>query len=275
MSLLALHVLLQAGVLVISPPAPTVGDTITVTRTLDVPAEARVRAQPLGSSLLVEPLADPVVSRAAKGVVIRYTLALFEAGRHPVGLPPVELLYRDGRVELRPEDTAWVSVRSVLPAGDSVPEPAASLGPVARHPIDYRPLIALLGAVLLLTLGGAFARRRTQRGPAREAPKHLPAVAPLARWIAAGEPRAVAAVATDRLRNRIAQLAPEADRALSAEECIAVLEARRSDWPIRDLGEALLALERARFAPAISGDVAVLVSQVDRLLESLPTGPVT
>ena len=73
MSPLALHVLLQAGVLVISPPAPTVGDTITVTRTMDIPAEARVRAQPLGSSLLIEPLADPMVSRAARGVVIRYT----------------------------------------------------------------------------------------------------------------------------------------------------------------------------------------------------------
>src|SRR5204863_484279 len=84
-------------------------------------------------------------------------------------------------------------MRSVLPAGDSVPEPAASLGPVARRPGDYRPLIALLGAVLLLTMGGAFARRRTRRGLAREAPTNLPAVAPLARWIAAGEPRAVAA----------------------------------------------------------------------------------
>ena len=39
MSLLALHALLQAGVLVIAPAAPTVGDTITVARAMEVPAE--------------------------------------------------------------------------------------------------------------------------------------------------------------------------------------------------------------------------------------------
>jgi hypothetical protein len=83
----------------------------------------------------------------------------------------------------------------------------------------------------------------------------------------------VAAVIAERLRGRIAVLVPEAGRGLSTEECLTVLEQRRSDWPIRDLGAALRGLERARFAPAGSGDVAALVKQVDDLLADLPGAP--
>ncbi|MBI4501348.1 MAG: hypothetical protein HY700_09325 [Gemmatimonadetes bacterium] len=270
MSVATLGILLQAGALLVSPPAPTVGDTITVTRTIDVPAEARARAQPLGSSLLIEPLAEPIMLRTRKGIMVRYTFAMFEAGRHPVGLPPVELLYRDGRVELRPEDTAWVSVRSVLPPGDTLPQPAGSLGPIARHPTDARPLLVATATVLLAAGGWAVTRRRRRRRRESEAAPAAPAAPPVERWIAAGEARAVAAVVADRLRNRIAELAPEADRALSAEECIGVLERRRPDWPLRDLSDALRALERARFAPAVPGDVAALVRQVGALLQALP-----
>jgi hypothetical protein len=52
-----------------------------------------------------------------------------------------------------------------------------------------------------------------------------------------------------------------------------ILEQRRSDWPIRDLGETLRELEHACFAPAVSGDVAALVKQVDHLLANLPSSP--
>jgi hypothetical protein len=92
------------------------------------------------------------------------------------------------------------------------------------------------------------------------------------RWIAAGEGRAVAAVAAERLRDHLARSVPEAGRALSTDECIAVLEERRRDWPLRELGETLRGLERARFAPAVPGEVALLVDQVESLVESLPPG---
>lgn len=124
---------------------------------------------------------------------------------------------------------------------------------------------------MLLAAGGwAVTRRRRRRRRESEAAPAAPAAPPVERWIAAGEARAVAAVVADRLRNRIAELAPEADRALSAEECIGVLERRRPDWPLRDLSDALRALERARFAPAVPGDVAALVRQVGALLQALP-----
>jgi hypothetical protein len=269
-SLPAFALLFQAGAMVISPPAPTVGDTITVVRTIPVATDVRARAQPLGSSLVIEPLADPVVSRGAQGITIRYTLALFEAGRHPVGVPPVELLYRDGRVELLPGDTAWVTVRSVLPSrGDSLPPPKESLGPIARFPTRSWPLATMVGAALVITGGWGVARRRV-KPPEREVnPRTTEPAAPLMRWISAGEGRAVAAVAADRLRNRIAELVPEADRALSTDECITVLETQQPDWPLRDLGDTLRGLERARFASTIPSDVALLVDQVDTLLGGL------
>ena len=81
--------------------------------------------------------------------------------------------------------------------------------------------------------------------------------------------RRPAAVAAERLRARIARLVPRADRALSAEECISVLEEERPDLPLRDLADTLRALERARFAPAVPSDVALVADQVDVLLKSL------
>jgi hypothetical protein len=264
-----LAVLFQAGALVVSPPAPTVGDTITVVRTIQAAADVRARPQPLGSSLLVEPLADPVVVRSGPGITIRYTLALFEPGRHPLGLPSVELVYRDGRVDQLRGDTVWITVRSLLPKTDSLLEPKGSLGPVSRFPTRTTPLLVMV-AVVVTTVGGWVTVRRRLK-PAGEPPvaAGVEATAPLMRWIAAGEGRAVAAVAADRLRSRIAALSPEASRALSAEECIRILEERHPDWPIRELSDVLHGLERARFAPAMPGDVALLVDRVDSLMDSL------
>jgi hypothetical protein len=264
---LSLAFLVQ-GAIVISPPAPTVGDTINIVRSITVPSEARARAQPLGSSLLVEPLADPIVLRTAAGTTVRYTVALFEPGRHAVGIPTVELLYRDGRVDVLPGDTAWVTVRSLLPAGDSLPPPKGSLAPIPTFPTRTTPLYAMVGLVVLAIGGWTAARWRVRAMPPAEDGTGNPPTPPVARWIAAGEGRAVAAIAADRLRERIAELAPEADRALSTEECIAVLEEKHPDWPIRDVSELLRSLERARFAPAAPSDVATLVDRVQQLIEA-------
>ncbi len=270
--MIGLAVLMQAGTMVITPAAPTVGDTITIVRTLAAPAEARGRAQPLGSSLLVEPLAEPSVGRNSQGLVIRYTLAMFEAGRHPVAVPPVELVYRDGRVELVPADTAYVSVRSVLSAADTLREPASSLAPVPRYPTRTWPLFAIIGAVTLGATGWGLVRRRTRPRAEVEVSAVGSVRPPLMQWAAAGESRAVASLAADRLRARLAKAAPDLDRALSTGEIISTLEAKHSDWPIRDLADTLRGLDRARFAPATPTDIAILVDQVDAVLAVLPRG---
>jgi hypothetical protein len=87
--------------------------------------------------------------------------------------------------------------------------------------------------------------------------------------VSTGEARAVAAVAADRLRERIARLVPEADRSLATEECLSVLDAKRPDWPLRDLADLLRGLDRARFAPAVQSEVAQLVRQVDEMVRDL------
>jgi hypothetical protein len=78
---------------------------------------------------------------------------------------------------------------------------------------------------------------------------------------------------TDRLRDRIEREIPEAGRQLSTEECIAVIDEQRREWPVREIEEALNALDRARFAPALPSDVVVLAEQVDELMAGLARGP--
>ncbi len=257
---------------VIAPPAPTVGDTVAVERLVTLGADARLRAEPLASSLLLEPLGEPVVLRVDSGVRVRYTLALFEPGRHAVEMPPVEVLYRDGRVDQIPPDTAWITVAAVVPAGDSLPPPRGSLAPLARFPTRRLPLLLLTSLVLVGAGLWALVRRRRPPMPAPAPAAPGRAVAPLARWMAAGEARAVATLAADRLRACIAALEPRADRRLSAEECIARLDAVRPEWPVRTLAELLRGLERAQFAPAVASDVGALVAQVDELVADLGRG---
>jgi len=273
MNLVLLLALQAADPWIISPPAPTVGDTVVVERLVPVGADARLRAQPLGSSLLVEPLADPVVLRSDSGVLMRYVLALFEPGRHAVAMPSAEALYRDGRVEQIAADTAWITVAAVLPAQDSLAPPRPSQPPLARFPTRRLPLAILAGAVVAGMIGWAVWRRRRRAAPSDVAPVPAVGAAPLARWVSAGEARAVAAVAAERLRARIASLEPRAARTLSAEECITVLEEARSDWPLRAVADTLRGLERARFAPAVATDVEALVVRVDDLMTGLEPAP--
>ncbi|MSR07301.1 MAG: hypothetical protein EXR93_09595 [Gemmatimonadetes bacterium] len=272
MNIVLLFALQAAEPWVISPPAPTIGDTVVVERLVAVGGDARLRAQPLGSSLLVESLADPVVIRSDSGVLVRYVLALFEPGRHAVAMPAAEALYRDGRVEQVPSDTAWITVAAVLPAQDSLAPPQPSQPPLARFPTRPLPLVLFLGLVGALAVAWAVWRRR--RHGVEPGPVAIPgSPAPLARWVSAGEGRAVTTVAAGRLRERIAALEPRAARTLSVEECIAVLEDTRSDWPLRAVVDTLRGLERARFAPAVGTDVDALVARVDDLMTGLEPAP--
>ncbi len=115
---------------------------------------------------------------------------------------------------------------------------------------------------------GVFRRRRRRR-PAWKAAVAKRAELPLAAWLKAGELKAVVTVITDSVRNRIEHLVPEASRQLSTDECLAVVVAAEPDWPHRELGEVLRALDRARFAPAVPADLMVLAERAERLVVSL------
>lgn len=256
----------------VSPSGATVGDTVRLIRRVAVPLGAEVRVAPLASQRTLEPLGEPTVRRGEGAADLTYRVALFEPGRQAVAMPDIELMMLDGRVETVFGDTAWVEVHSVLPAGDSLPPPAASRGPLARSVVRWWPLGTLLGLTLTITGVWGWWRRRVAPRPAHGWSTAEPAPAPLQRWMTAGELRAVAASVADRVREAIAERVPAAGRHLDTESCLAVLERERPEWPLRDLGGVLRELERARFAPAVPGDAALLVDEAEGVLRALDVG---
>ncbi len=251
------------------PAAVAVGDTVYLSRTLPASPRVRARPQPLPSTPIVEPLADPTVELSGDVLVLRYAVAVFEPGVQRIAMPQVELFYPDGNTETVLGDTAVVRVRSVLPAGDSVPPPKPSLAPLPRPRRSGAPVVVLLSLVLAGT--GAWVMRRKRVGPRPRVlePDAPSASAPLRAWVEAGELRAAAAALADQLRRIIAELEPAAEAGLSTEALLVVLRRRCPAWPLGEIEDVLRALERARFAPAVPHDVLSLGEQVGMLGERL------
>lgn len=253
----------------VEPSTVRVGDTVRVERAVSVAAGVEADPMPLDASATVEPLGDPRAMVEEGRLRLWYRMALFTVGRQAIPMPDIELHHPNGDVSMVVGDTAWVDVASVLPAGDTLPEPKPSLGPLARPPVSRFPAVLLVGAVVALTLGWGVVRRRVRPRPARDWIAADSTDPPVSRWMGAGELRAVASTATDRLRARIAEQVPAAGRYLDTEACVAVLERERPEWPLRELSGVLQALERARFAPAVPGDVVVLVDDAESMIATL------
>jgi hypothetical protein len=260
---------LQMSTWVVSPVYVTVGDTVRLVRRVNAAPDVQARLRPLSATPALEPLTRPRAAYAEGDLTMLYTVALFEPGGHAIAMPPAELLHPDGRVETIPGDTAWIEVASVIPAEDTLPMPRAAADPLVRNPSGVIPLLVLFGFVLGAAAAWGVARRRTRPRPGPGDVEIEPAEPPIERWATAGESRAVAAVTADRLRQHIAQLIPRAGRHLDTEECLHVLNDEVPEWPLRETGEVLRALERARFAPAVPSDVVDVVEQADRLKERL------
>ena len=252
-----------------APASVTVGDTVYLTRTLPASPQVRVRPQPLASTAVVEPLADPVVELLGDVLVLRYAVAVFEPGVQRIAMPQVELFYPDGNTETVLGDTALVRVRSVLPPGDSVPPPRTSLAPLPRPRRSGTAAVMLVSLVVAGTGAWVIVRKRVGPRP-RPLEAIAPAVtAPLRAWVEAGELRAAAAALADQLRRTIAGLEPGAEAGLPTEALLAVLRRRCPGWPLAEIEDVLHALERARFAPAVPHDVLSLGEQVGMLTERL------
>ena len=128
----------------------------------------------------------------------------------------------------------------------------------------------LLGVIAgSATWGGLRRRRRRRRSDTRPAPSQDSVAPPIDRWISAGESRAVVTYVAERIRGAIAAWVPPAGRHLDTEACLAILERERPDWPHRDMREVLKSLDRARFAPAVSGDVTDVIDRAELLLSEL------
>ena len=279
MTFAAAVMLLQAAVVwQVVPGDATVGDTVVVEREVIVgdPA-ANMLLGAMESSHLVEPLRVPEAFRTADGFIARYTLAVFEPGEHTIAMPDVELEYPDGRRETLVGGTAFVTVMSVLPFGDSLPPPPprGARIPVVRNITRTMPAALLVTSVVVTIAVWGAARVRSHPRPAWErvggSGEHDQP--PVMRWIAAGEHRAVAAVTMHRVRDRVAQLVPQAGQSLHIEEWLEVLRMHRPNWPLGELGDVMRTLERASFAPAIPSDVIALADAAEVLAQSLePNG---
>ena len=263
------RLVLQGGAWTSTPPRPTVGDTVWLERTLAVPAGWRVRPGRLEPSQDVESLSDPTVHRASGGWTVRYPVVAWTPGPHTLTLPPVWRLGPAGQADSVAGGTAAFAVRSVLPEMGTRPAPKDAMAPLRPERRSILPplLAALLAAGLLL--GGLWWRRRPPR-TLRPAP-HVPVEpeVPDARWLAAGEPKAVAARATRRLRAALAAAVPAAHQALATPECLAALEREAPKAPVRELRDLLSAMDQVAYATAHGVDVSALAERARRLAAEL------
>lgn len=266
-----LLLVVQANGWAAAPGRPTVGDTIRLERTVATLPGWRVRAARLPSATVAEPLGDPAVLAAPGGWVVRYTVVAWTPGDITLDMPPLWRLGPDGSADSLSGGTATFHVVSVIPDSVRSPAPQPSLVPLRLDRSSPFPVIAavlIAGGTLLLFI---LWRRR---GPRRALAGHDPAVAgevPDARWLAAGEPKAVAARAAQRLRRALSHAIPDAHEALSTEECLAAVERARPNAPLRDLRELLLGLDQVAFATAHGVEVAPLAARARALARELST----
>ena len=260
---------LQGGEWTATPATPTVGDTVWLEREIVVPAGWRIRAGRLDATEQAEPLAEPAVRRTRDGWLVRYPIVAWTPGTHVLTLPPVWRLGPDGRADSVPGGVARFLVGSVIPDTVRGPQPRGALAPVRgarRSGVPVAAALLLAGAILAV---GLRWRRRAPVTVPPPPPVPLEREVPDARWLAAGEPKAVAARATYRLRVGLARAIPDARLALSTAECLATVERARPHAPLRELRALLEQLDRVAFASAHGTDLAGLAQMARRLAQEI------
>jgi len=262
-------VALQAPTWTAAPTAPTVGDTVVLERLVPTETGAVGRTRQLDASEQLEPLTPPEIRSAAGGLMVRHAVALFAPGLHRIAMPAIEVLHADGTVEVIMGDTADVEVAAVIPDTIAQPAPKPSLGPIARPVRDARRVAVPVVVVLILLAAWLSVRRRTRPVVVPPASPPAPVELPLMRWLAAGEWRAVAALAVQRLRDGVAASAPEAAAAGDPEAWAGAVTQAHPEWPVGELADVMRALERARFAPLAADDLVELVDRTDVVLGRL------
>jgi hypothetical protein len=260
---------LQGGEWSATPATPTVGDTVWLEREIAVPVGWRIRVGKLDATEQAEPLAEPTVQRTRDGWLVRYPIVAWTPGTHALTLPPVWRLRPDGRADSVAGGVAHFFVGSVIPDTVRGPQPRGALAPVRgarRSALPVATALLLAGAILAV---GLRWRRRAPRTVPPPPPVPLEREVPDARWLAAGEPKAVAVRATYRLRVALARAIPDARLALSTSECLVTVERVRPHAPLRELRALLEQLDRVAFASAHGTDLAGLAHMARRLAQEI------
>jgi hypothetical protein len=260
-----LTLLIQTGVWTAVPLAPTVGDTIRLERAIPTPPGWRVRAGKLESATAAEPLGDPVVLATPDGWIVRYAVVAWTPGSLTLDMPPLWRLGPDGTADSLSGGRATFHVASVIPDSVTSPAPQPALGPLRLARVSPIPIIAALFLAAGALLGLIAWRRRPPRSAVAGHALALDPEVRDERWLGAGEPKAVAARAAQRLRGAIARAIPAAHEALSTAECLATVEQARPDAPLRDLRDLLGTLDHVAFATAHSVDVVPLAARARAL----------
>lgn len=256
----AVWLMLQGG-------TPTVGDTIWVLRTVVVPAGRTLRPADWRPEDPVELLGPPRVVERGDSTEIAYPVVVWRAGTHEAEMPGPLLLGVGGGVDSLAPQRITLQVASVLPQvpPDSIlaPQPRADFVP--RGTLSILPaLFALVAAALTLAPLHWWWRRRgpaVSPGPSASAKREVP----LERWADAGEPRAVAASVTARLRAAIALSVPSAHRGLDTGALLLQLAVDRSEWPLDEVSALLRSLDEARFGVEPAPAVLELAGDAERL----------
>jgi hypothetical protein len=230
---------------------PTVGDTIWVTRTVDLPPGRSLRAAEWELADPIELLGPPRIALRGGSADVSYPIAVWRAGFHTVSVPGPLLLSSDGGVDSLRAEVVTLHIASVLPraATDTSLRPQPRADFVPRPATTPVPLILLLivAIALLAPIHWWWRRRGRPAGKRAAAEMGGPVKPPLERWADAGESRAVAAAATSRLRAALAARLPGALPSLDTEAVLAHVAEQRPDWPSAELGDVLRALDEARF----------------------------
>jgi hypothetical protein len=251
--------------------APTVGDTIWLERTVEVPAGAEVRAAPWEPESDMGLLGRPVIRRAGNRATVAYPAVAWSAGTHTLLVPGPVVIRRDGITDSMPAEPRTIVVASVLPAGqppDSIPvQPEAGIVDV-RVRTPWPVVVALLlGGVVFAPVAWWWRRRGKPVVPTR--PDYGVAPAPIAEWAEAGELRAVAAVAARGLRATIGAQVRGMPPGVVTARLIRVVAEQRPGWPVDDITELLKALEAAQYAAVGPAEVARLADQASVLRRRL------
>ena len=252
----------------VMPARPTVGDTVWLERRFPLAPGWRLRPGRLEGGDEVEALGDPVALRSGDDWMVRYPVAAWTPGEHAMAIPPIWRLGPDAQADSVLGGTATFLVQRVIPDSTTVPVPKPALDPLRADRHDPRPvLLAVAAAVASLAAALWWRRRPPRRLPSPDVSLRRPDIAD-ARWIDAGEARAVAARASGRLRAALAAAVPEAHLGLSTAECLAAAQrARPHAFP--ELATVLDALDEVAFATKSEADVRRLADRAHALAGGL------